>query len=360
MRCFRGREIVLWVKRRSVAIPLLIGLCLVLAGPASASIEGKGVLISHTGTWTFARLGLPKIVVRPGNSVWRDVVVDRAFRLPKGVRQGPIEWFRLRLHYEVDIAPDTGPGQIYFSVNTNGPGGTSAQIIFNVRRLASGGMAVSSDSLGLVGGHVIREGHQQVWRGEFENYIPYPGIRAGNNSLGVRIEHLYDDEAHAARAVVFPDSAIVYAPISPARLGLQLHLPARARVGQRVPIQVTVENVGGHRTVAGTVGIAVPPQLVPIGSRSASLPSLRSRESRTFVFSVEPRRAGRFHVTAGARAGLGKPQRYATLRVTPAPAGPSRNGASFPWWWIPPGAAGLLLLAAVSIRQVRGRPQGAM
>ena len=195
---------------------LVICVCLVLAALAPASTSGRGILISHTGTWSFARLGLPKIVVRPGRRLWREVAITKAFRLPKGVRQGRRgKWFRMRLHYEVDIASDTGPGEIVFSVNTNGPGGTSAQIDFIVRRLRSGKLSVTSDSLGLISGRVIRRGHRQIWRGKFENYIPYPGIRAGVNSLGVRVEHIPGDRAHAARAVVFRDSALVYGTKSP-------------------------------------------------------------------------------------------------------------------------------------------------
>ena len=343
---------------RPANIALLVtGVCLALAGPASASIRGKGVLITRTGTWTFSRLGLPTIVVRPGRSQWRDVVVNRAFRLPAGARQGRslrpgVKFFRLRLHYEVDIAPDTGPGEIIFSVNTNGAGGTSAQIIFNVRRLPSGKMTVSSDSLGLVGGHVIRQGRKQVWRGHFENYIPYPGVRAGDNSLGVVVEHLPDDNAHAARAVVYPDSAIVYAPISPARLGLQLHLPASARVGERVPIQVTVKNLGGHRTVAGTVGIGLIPPRAALEPPPAHLAPLNGRQSRTITFFVTPKRSGNFRVIAGARAGLSNPQRYATLRVVATPADQAKGLA---WWWILTAIAGLAVAAFITLRIARRR-----
>ena len=213
-------------------------------------------------------------------------------------------------------------------------------------------MAVSSDSLGLVGGHVVHRGRQQVWRGQFENYIPYPGIRAGANSVAVVVEHLPFDDAHASRAVVFPDSALVYAPISPAKLAIHLHLPTSAQAERRVPVQITVENLGGHRTVAGKVALHVLDD-AGIGERTAPLPPLGGGRSRTITFYVRPKKPGKFRLVAAAQTGLSNPQETETLHVVAR----SVDAASrFAWWWIPLAIVFIgLAMASARVRQ-RRRP----
>jgi hypothetical protein len=329
---------------------LVIIVGLALAGPASASPKGKDVLIARTGTWTFARLGLAGIVMHPGRGQFQQLVVARAFRLPEGVRQGPVNWFRIRLHYEVDIAPDTGPGEVTVSVDTDG--GYSAQIIFDIHRLRSGRVSVSSDSLGLVAGHVVQRGSHLVWRGRFENYIPYAGVRAGANSFGVVVEHSAGDHAHVARVVVYPDSAIVYAPVTPPRLALQLRLPPSARVGQRVPMRVIVKNAGGLRTVVGHVTVEGTGRLAPLAPRVATLPPLNGGQSRSFVFYVRPKTTGKFRMVAGAIAALSHPETSSILHVVASPADPA---GGFAWWWWLVIVGGVVVAVALVLTRRRRR-----
>ena len=332
----RGSSNLRWqVRIAGPATTALVVISLLLAAPASASPKGSGVLISHSGTWTFARLGLPKIVVHPGDKQFSQVEVQNAYRLPRGAKQGPVNWYRIHLHYEVDIAPDSGPGDIAFSMNTNG--GYSSQIIFTVHRPASGQMTVTSDALGMVAGHVVHTGTGLVWRGEFENYMPNLGVQGGANSIAAVVERPSDGKARLSRVVVFPDSAIVYSPVSPARLGLHLDVPRSAKVDQRVPVRVTVTNAGGLRTTPGHVTLGGSPQLAPIGPHVVKLPPLDGGQSRSFVFLVRPKAVGQFRLAVEAIAVLSHPAKSVVLRVSGAPA--TTEGFTGPrssawWWWL--------------------------
>ncbi len=133
---------------------------------------------------------------------------------------------------------------------------TSAQIIFKVSR-RGGKLWISSDSLGLVAGHRIREASSRSWTLTFDSYIPYAGVKPGLNELEFGLEQTKGVRIKSLR--FFVDSGIRYSPYSPARITLRARaLPRRVRLGHPVRVVATMRNTGdrgiGNALLLATIG----------------------------------------------------------------------------------------------------------
>src|SRR5205823_5879123 len=131
------------------------------------------------------------------------------FELPANAHQGPRDWYLIHLSFRIEFHADTGSGSAYVSAATGAASDprTSAQIRFDVRKSRSR-TSVSSDSLGLVNGHVVKTSTSLVHLVKFDNYIPYAGIKPGVNVLTFQIEQYQNVRVKAV--TFFDDSGITY------------------------------------------------------------------------------------------------------------------------------------------------------
>ena len=118
---------------------------------------------------------------------------------------------------------------------------------------------------------------------------------------------------------------------------------------RRAPVQVTVTNLGRHRTEAGAVGVGFIPRSSASAPAVAALAPLPAGESRRITVYVTPEKPGDLRLFAGAHAGKSNnPRGHAVLHVVAGPAG-------FAWWWIPLAIAGLAVAALITLRIARRR-----
>jgi hypothetical protein len=88
---------------RALATVAVLTLCGVSSEAAMA-----GVSVNRLGDWDLERLDAGPL----------DLAIERAraersvhFTLPRSARQGPDRWYLVRLHFEVELAADSGPGR---------------------------------------------------------------------------------------------------------------------------------------------------------------------------------------------------------------------------------------------------------
>jgi hypothetical protein len=323
------------------------GLLLASATGGVAHGASSPLVLSKPGLWTLARMHRVPPTIVPGSRQRVRVTIPSAYALPTGAHEGPRRWYLIHLHYRLQISPRSGSGEIYVSADTDDQ--TSAQIKYEVIR-SDGRLTVTSDSLGLVSGHETRSSHSLVWSEVFENYIVYAGVRPGPNSYAVQVEQY--DGARAAKLTVLSDSGIKIEDLAPARLGLQVHVPAQSQVGKQFGVQLTVKNIGGARTPSGQVGVnAAAGFLSWLTPRQRTLPPLRSGASYTATFTALPVRAGRTPVVASARAGLSYPERQVTLRIAGRAVSGTDGGKG--WWVAAAVGVALVLVAAFGLTRLR-------
>src|SRR5207245_11538781 len=111
---------------------------------------------------------------------------------------GPRQWCLLYLHFRIEFSARNGlvhaapgsTGTANVAVDTNRLG-TSASIIFLMSKDRQGRFIVSSDSLGLVNGHIVSSGPELTRDVTFENFFPYAGVRPRRNQLLFRLRSAF-------------------------------------------------------------------------------------------------------------------------------------------------------------------------
>jgi hypothetical protein len=264
------------------------------------------------GFWSLHVLGDRALNLAPHRARLTRQTIQRAFFLRHGAKQGRPLWYLLHLEYRIVFAPDSGAGSIYLSASTNNA--TSAQIRFDVKRGPSGQLSISSDSLGLVDGHVVTKSSRRMWRGNFDNYMQYAGVRSGWNSLTLQVEQY--GAAHVTLASIMDTSGIQIERGSPPRLGLQTHLvPPSLTLHRPARIDVLVKNVGGMATRPGTIGLVSTEGFRTHGPRQLAIPALQQNAQTRRVFLIEPTKPGRISISILARAGLSFPMNTVVAQV---------------------------------------------
>jgi hypothetical protein len=292
-----------------------VGLAFGAAGSeALARGTSDPVTIDRFGVWTLKRLGYGDQVFDVHPNVPRQSL-DVRYRLPKGARQGPINWYLIRLHFRITVASDSGDGRVYVESTTNGWG--SAQIRFDVMRKADGSLIVRSDALGLVKGSEVKTGSDLTREITFRNYIPYKGVRPGANPWTFLLEQYDGARVEALR--IFSDSAIEYTRLAPAKIDV-LATPSATliRAGQEFQVRVVVKNTGGQAASQGKVSVRFPhDKLRLVGSPTRRLPTLAGGESTTARFRFRSLRRGSVLIEVGASSGLSHDEAIVGIRVRP-------------------------------------------
>lgn len=342
---------------KALALLATTVLCGSFAEPATA---GRLVTIDSFGLWTLERLGYGPVVFPVAGPLEFPEIpgyerrgVSRRYLLPGTARQGPRTWYLIHLHFKIVFSARSAPGRAYVTAETGAVPDlrASAQIIFKISR-RDGKLWISSDSLGLVAGHRVREAPSRAWTLTFDNYIGYAGIKPGRNELKFGLEQTKG--VRVERLVFFRDSGIRYSPYSPAQIRLSAKASARRlRVGKPFRIDTKIRNTGGRGVRDAVVLLRYDrDRLEPRGPDSKRIRVLRGTSDARASFSLVPRRPGEVEVDVEARAALSNPLVPLRLRVTGADRAARRS-----WPMVTAVAGGalfLLALASVSVLRRRG------
>ncbi len=327
-----------------------LGLCAAAGAialvPASAAARSIPRIAGY-GTWTLGELGFrPRTVTSHETGLRPFVAQTFAYRLPRGARQGPGSWWKLRLHVRVRIDPRSPVGPVYVNASTNGR--TCASIRFLVLR-AHGRIEVVSDALGLVNGREITRGPTLARDIRFENFLQYRGVRPGLNELELEVQRT--SRARIRDVVFVPDSSLVHTRIGPATIRPALFLPGKAiHAGDSFDLRFRLVQTAGARLTTGTAAVDYVDRFLRLHG-PARLP-LHWRADRAAVgaFSFEARRAGRPRAAVTFVAGGVSAPAYLEVHVLP-------GGTGFPTFTVIGVAlaavAGVLVLTGWRLRASR-------
>ncbi len=308
--------------RLAAAVGLLVAF-LVQAAPAAPP---AGAVIVGYGSWPLPRLGSSGFDLVPSaNRLETQRTVP--YVLPSHVHEGPGHWYLLYLHFQIVFSVQNGllhaasgtTGTADVAVDTNRLG-TSASIIFQMRRNRNGGFIVSSDSLGLVNGHVVRTGPELTRDITFENFFPYAGVRPGRNEL---IFRLRSDVAGMVRRVhVYPDTAIIVSREGPLRVRLELATAGpRLKAGKAFDLSYTLHRVSGLTPGRVVTGVRYDHRILELLSPALVTAKWTKSDRLRGRFRFRAVHAGRSLLEVAAAAGGQYPA--ATTAVTVLPAGTS-------------------------------------
>ena len=317
----------------------LVGLLAQTVPAASAA----GTVITGYGTWPLPRLGSSGFDLVPNpNRLQSTRIVP--YVLPSRVHEGPGHWYLLYLHFRIEFstrnglvhAPPGTTGTASVAVETNRLG-ASASIIFEMSRDGHGRFIVSSDSLGLVNGHVVRTGPELTRDITFENFFAYAGVRPGRNQL---IFFLRSDVAGMVKRVhVYPDTAIIVSREGPPRVRLELSTPGpRVRAGKMFDLTYTVHRVAGLIPGRVVAGVRYNHRVLELVSPALVAKQWKTGDQVSGRFRFRGTHAGRSSLEVAAEAGGEHPA--AATAITVLPAKKSRSA------WIVAGLGALAVLAA--------------
>jgi hypothetical protein len=236
------------------------------------------------------------------------------FRLPPNAKQGGGEWYLVRLHYELVIAKDSGPGTIYLWASTNGRGAASIEIEVQRR---NGEIRVKGNDLGMVTGSRRWTQRGLVRESTFENYLQYSGVKGGKNTLSFAFIVL--GKARFERWRIFEDSGVVRAHSGPAKIELTPFITDRDIVpGERFSIRYEIRNTSRMPLPpGGRVSIVTPSNnaLRVIGTSSRHVEGIPGLAKAVGSFELKAKCAGSIPVTLESSSWGGSPSVRLAVKV---------------------------------------------
>jgi hypothetical protein len=299
------------------------------ARPGASRAEPR--LLDAFGLWTLRRLGYGDL----------DLPVDApkttasaSFRLPATARQGKGHWYVMHVHFRLTFAPDTGPGFVLLSANTNG--WASYQVKF-YPDIASGVLRVPWATLDLINGLQKRVATTPEIEFKSGNYMQTRGIRPGLTIWNFQLEQF--GQAKVAALRIFKDSAIELTRIGYGRMGLAFKVaPAKVYAASNFAIRYTLRHTSGR--VLRKVSLA--PELVDcpgvrlLGPRVVRLARVTKAVSGAFRFRAEA--PGRCRIFFWAHSNSHNPAKEVDVVVRPAGTAAKPLIASTPRWRPPNGS----------------------
>lgn len=286
--------------RSIVSIAVAYAIALMYAASAGG---GSLPLFETYGFWSLDRMGYGDQVLTPGiGREWRKTL----FRLPQDAKQGEREWYLVKMHYEIAIARNSGPGTIYLWATTNGRAAASIEYKI-VRR--DGELVVNASDRGMITGSRQRTESKLVWEGEFKNFLQNSGVRSGKNTLS--FSYLVLGKARFQQWRVFSDSGIIRSRNGPAQIELTPSISDRdIEVGDRFRIDYTIRNTS--RTPVppgGRISLLVSSKTAVnvAGQSSKAIDRILGLESLSGSFELRARRCGSIPVTLEASGWGGSP-----------------------------------------------------
>jgi hypothetical protein len=242
----------------------------------------------------------------------RPAIFRGDFDLPADARQGPEQWYLVRLRYRLWFRRDSGRGFAWVSSDTNGR--TAAQIEYTTRR-RRGRLDVRRTAVDLTHGQQERRSRSPRDALTFTNYLPYQGVRGGSNTWSIRLEQA--GSARVARMEVLGDSAIVRTTRTPFPLSLDASSDGEeSEVGGRFSVTARLAARPGYHL--GDVVLRVLPE--SHGIQLLGQPIRRFHRfvgRRRTVFSFLARRAGSYAITVVASSDANHPNASVQVHVSP-------------------------------------------
>lgn len=278
---------------------------LALAGAPGRSATAP-VTISGFGLWTLKKLGYPDEVRHGTASDLKRPMIY--FALPAHASQGPQNWYVLRLHLRLTLAPDSGPGTVDVSATTDQA--TCALISFR----AGDARRIDWTGVGIVDGVTRGSSRSGVVELRYANYLQRSGVKSGRNDLDFQLAQ--HGKVHVAELRIFDDSGIEYTPLSPANVRLVARAVPSVRVGQTIVVRFTLRNVGERVARSIRVAASYPrTRLTLVASHGIRVPSLRASHSVTGSFVFHGRTAGKAPVFVAAQTSSNHPGDSVTVVV---------------------------------------------
>jgi hypothetical protein len=302
------------------AVSLLFILAAVVAAPSLAFAQ-EPVLIDSPGLWTLHDLGYEDVWLEAsGGRI--EVLPDATYRyappveylLPNDAAQGPDLWYALHLHFELELAEDSGEGKVEVMARVNGR--LPALVVFNTSR-ENHASNVNWFTTGMMEG--AQEGTSKSTRIElvYSDYLSYPAVVPNLNMMEFAITE--DGEAKFARLRVFADTSIEITELAPPELKLEPNVdewnPA-ADVGKVFDVPFTIKNVGGWPATEVITELTYPSdKLQLLGEPVFRTPSLKGEEEVASSFKFQAFSSGAHRISFrlyGRTGGIDE----ATLTIT--------------------------------------------
>jgi hypothetical protein len=253
--------------------------------------------IDSFGFWSLTRLGSGPVVF--------EEVQERArasipyILEPERARQGPGNWYQIRLHAKVVFGPGTGRAYLFAGHN----GYASALIEYEGTTLGEQRRIVRTGTSYIDGSSkvTLRSDDDEL---RYRNYLQDGAVQPGLNHVRFSVE---ERGLELKRVEILPDSGIEYSRQGPARLTLAARLPRKPlRKGQRAVLAVEVRNLGGRKVSNATVTLEYArDDLRNIGSATKKLGVLFANARRRASFEVIPLHRGSIliGIQVGGRGG---------------------------------------------------------
>ncbi len=281
---------------------LVLQTCVIVA--ALAGGVKVGATTAARSAWSLAAAGYPQLVIRPGAAAQASRSVT--LNLPPHAVQGAGTWYRIRLHYRLELDPQTPPGHVYVEAASDSY--PCAMIRFDVTRKGGEPHVVKAETGVVNGSNLANVG--LVYEGRFENVLEYRGVRGGPNAVTFTIERL--GAARARKLTIFPDTAIVSSRAGLPALTLEPFVPRHLKAGRPFVLRFHVQNTGGISTQGGHVALLPGSGLRQLAP--APFPALRPGGSAAGSLRLVAPKPGRYRLTLAATTSTAG--RAATLAVT--------------------------------------------
>lgn len=284
--------------KRATAVAFVAAAVALAFAAAQGLSASQPVTIRGFGLWTLQKLGYPDEVRHGTASDLKRPMIY--FALPPRASQGPQNWYVLRLHLRLTLAPDSGPGTIDVSATTDQA--TCALISFRV------GVARRVDwtGVGIVDG--VTRGSSRTGTAElrYANYLQRSGVKAGRNDLDFQLAQ--HGKVHVAELRIFDDSGIEYTPLAPANVRLDAHVAPTVRVGRTIVVRFVLRNVGERAARNIRVAASYPrARLTLVATHGARVSALRQNRSTSGSFVFRARKTGKAPVFVAAQTSSNRP-----------------------------------------------------
>jgi hypothetical protein len=244
--------------------------------------------IDSFGFWSLLRLGAGPIEF---SDVEKTARLSIRYNIePDRARQGPGNWYLIRLHARVLFGE--GTGHAWVSAGHNGY--VSALIEYEAADGRAGRRIVRRAASYIDGSSTtaLRSSQDEL---RFRNVLQYDAVQAGLNQLtfSVRVSGL-----EVKRVEILPDSGIEYTRQGPAQLRLTVRPPSKPlKKGQRAPVTVEVRNVGDRPVRGAVVSLEyAKDDLRVLGSARRKLGTLPAKSQRRIAFQMIPLRRGEIDI----------------------------------------------------------------
>jgi hypothetical protein len=238
-----------------------------------------------------------------------------SYPLPEGARQGPRDWYTIRLHYRLTFAPDSSAGHAWVMADTNRR--TCAQVEYTLVR-GQRGLRYRRTTVDLEHGQLERRSTSTRDDVRFANYLQEAGVKGGSNELSIRVERT---RGVKLRRLQILGVSVVRTARTPYPFQLRPSLiTGDVGAGERFRVAVELRNVGG----TPLHGVVVREQHDSRRLERLSGPTVRHGplwETGRVVFDFRARREGRHRITF-----LGDSDRNHPIAVVEVRVGGRRGG----------------------------------